>query len=89
MASIRLSWTSLTGFSCPMVASALDQVQSAKDQNPLALPWFTSKHFSPCTKCEDLWRVAWSAREDFLLDLAKAESGKDYQLVANAGENLR
>lgn len=65
------------------------QVQSATDQNPLALPWFTSKHVSPCTKCEDLWKVAWSAREDFLHDLAKAEKGKDYQLVASSGDSLR
>ncbi|CAM9681167.1 unnamed protein product, partial [Sphacelaria rigidula] len=64
-------------------------VQSATDQNPLALPWFTSKHVSPCTKCEDLWKVAWSAREDFLHDLAKAEKGKDYQLVASSGDSLR
>lgn len=65
------------------------QVQSAKDQNPLALPWFTGKHVSPCSKCEDLWKVAWSAREDFLRDMLKAESGKDYQLVASSGDNLR
>lgn len=33
--------------------------------------------------------MAWSAREDFLQDLAKAETGKDYQLVASSGDNLR
>ncbi|CAB1113006.1 unnamed protein product [Ectocarpus sp. CCAP 1310/34] len=64
-------------------------VQSAKDQNPLALPWFTGKHTSPCSVCEDLWRVAWSAREDFLRDLGRAEGQKGYNLVASSGDNLR
>lgn len=65
------------------------QVQGAKDQNPLALPWFSGKHSSPCPICEDLWKVAWSAREDFLRDLRKAEGEKGYQLVASSGDNLR
>ncbi|CAM9382187.1 unnamed protein product [Pylaiella littoralis] len=64
-------------------------VQSAKDQNPLALPWFTGKHSSPCSICEDLWKVAWSAREDFLRDLEQANGEKGYQLVASSGDNLR
>ncbi|CBN77334.1 putative phosphatidylinositol 3-kinase [Ectocarpus siliculosus] len=64
-------------------------VQSAKDQNPLALPWFTGKHTSPCSVCEDLWRVAWSAREDFLRDLGRAEGQKGYNLVASSGDHLR
>lgn len=72
-------------YSCPLNL----QVQGAKDQNPLALPWFTGKHASPCAKCEDLWKVAWSAREDLLRDLFKAETGKGYQLVASSGEHLR
>lgn len=68
---------------------ANSQVQSAKDQNPLALPWFSGKHSSPCSICEDLWKVAWSAREDFLRDLKKSEGEKGYQLVASSGDNLR
>lgn len=79
----------VASFSVAIFIHVVLQVQSAKDQNPLALPWFTSKHISPCSKCEDLWKVAWSAREDFLQDLAKAETGKEYQLVASSGENLR
>ncbi|CAM9698235.1 unnamed protein product, partial [Scytosiphon promiscuus] len=68
-------------FSSRTVRCRYRQVQSAKDQNPLALPWFTGKHSSPCSVCEDLWKVAWSAREDFLRDLAKAEGEKGgYQL---------
>ena len=73
----------------PPLSSIHSQVQSAKDQNPLALPWFSGKHSSPCSICEDLWKVAWSAREDFLRDLKKSEGAKGYQLVASSGDNLR